>query len=126
MNRQPPFYAAAVLLVLAGGAAAWPFLGAPGRAAVAWAAVLGLAVQLPLHGLLRGWRRSATHFVKAVAVGFAVRGLAIVAAVVFVVVPNRADPAPFLLALAVILVATSLVEAVLEYRASPAGRPAEA
>lgn len=126
MNRQPPFYAAAFLLVLAGAAAAWPFLEGTGRAAVAWAALLCLAVQLPLHALTRGWRRSAEKFVKAVAFSFAVRAASVVAAIVLVVLPERAAPAPFLLALAVFLVSTSLVEAVLESRAPPAGRPAEA
>lgn len=129
MNRQPPFYVAAALLVGAGSVAAWPFLGGPARAAVAWAACSGLAVQLLLHASLRGWRRSPAGFVKAVAVGFAARVLAVVAALVFVVIPNRADPVPFLLAFAVFLVSTSLVEAVLEYRvgrAAPAGGPAGA
>lgn len=126
MNRQPPFYAVALLLALAGGAAAWPFLDGPARTAVAWAALLGLAVQLALHALLGPWRRSAAKFVKAVALAFAVRAGAIVAAIVFVIVPDRAAPAPFLVALAVVLVATSLAEAVLESRAPHAGRPAEA
>lgn len=122
MNRQTRFYAVAAGLVAAGCVVAWPFLTAPDRMALAWAGVLTLGVQLPLHALLRGWRQDAAKFVRAIGAGFAARAVAVLAGLVLFVIPARVSPAPFLLGLAAFLVSTSFAEALLESRSSRLAR----
>lgn len=118
MKRSPSFAAAASGLVLVLALAAWPLAGDGGRGAVVWAGAWALATQVPLHFLLRGWRRRADRFVAALAVAFAARAAVVVGSVAVLVLTAFAPPAAFLLSLAVFLVATSIAEAALEYRAA--------
>ena len=120
MKRLPSFAATAPGLLLVLVLAAWALADAGSRGAVGWAAVATLATQMPLHFLLRGWRRRADRFVAALAVASAARLLAVAASVVLLAATAFVPPAAFLLSLAAFLVATSLAEAVLEYGAAPA------
>lgn len=118
MKRSPSFAATALGLVVVLALAAWPLAGDGGGNAVVWAGAWALATQVPLHFLLRGWRRRADRFVAALAVAFAARAALVVASVVVLLATAFARPAAFLLSLAVFLVATSVAEAILEYRAA--------
>lgn len=111
MRRLLDFVAVALLIVLVGVGLGWSFLDEGGRRALVWAGGLVLLSQLPLHVVLSKWRDRNDKFVAAMVLGFASRLLLIVFAIIYFVIPERVEPATFLLALGVFLFATLIVEA---------------
>lgn len=127
MRRSWGFVASAFLIVASGVALAWSFLDPAGREALVLSGFLVLVTQIPLHFLLEGWRSSTDRFMGSVLVGSGSRVLLLVLSIVFVVVPGRAAPAPFLLGLGVFLVAVLLTESIFQQRSVRAsGRAAQA
>ena len=116
MRRALPFAATAFLVVSSGVLLFAPFLGIEGRQAIMWAGLLVLGTQIPLHFLTAAWRGSNERFVLAIVTGFAARLAIIVLGIVFIVIPGRAEPATFLLALGGFLVSTLFAESFLEQR----------
>lgn len=118
MNRPVLFSVAAGSLILLVLLASWLFLDSAGRRAMSLAALLALLTQLPLHFALSRWRRRAERFAATLAIGFGARAVTILVAILVFVIPGRVSPAPLLLGLVVFLFSTSLLEAVLSYRAA--------
>ena len=121
MKQSMTFVATAAAIVVGGALATWPFLTQGARRAVLGAGILTLGAQLPTHFLLRGWRRRNDRFLAAIAAGFAARVLVLVLAVVFLVVPGRTEPLPFLLSLGAFLLTLVFAESFIEHRRARSG-----
>lgn len=116
MKQSMRFAAALGGVAIIGVLVTWPFLEVGARRAVLGAAILAVGTQLPAHLLLKGWRTRNDRFFAAIGAGFALRVLIIAAGIAAFVIPGRAEPAPFLLALGGFLLASILAESCLEHR----------
>ena len=116
MKPSIQFIVALVAVVGAGVGAAFLFFNGGARRAVLAAAILILGTQIPQYFLLKGWRTRNDRFLAAIAAGFTLRVLVLVAGVVFYVVPGRTEPAPFLLSLGAFLLTVVFAESIIEHR----------
>jgi len=118
--------ASAFLIVAAGIGVCWPFMDVAGRDALALSGALVLATHLPLHFVLASRRESADRFMAGILLGSVSRILLLVLSIIFVVIPQRVAPAPFLLGLGAFMVAVLFSESIFQHRRDPSAKPARA
>ncbi len=114
--RSRSLVAASIGLVLAGILGAGLLGGDGAREAVLAAGLLVLAMQLPLHFVLRRWRERDDRFMAAIVIGFAARVGVLALGVVVFVIPDRLAAVPFLLALGAFMLLLLIAEAAVESR----------